>query len=93
MTVTGVGGHGAQPHLACSPVNAAHRPIMRSEDFTFMLQAKPGNYIFTGSGAKKAADGRGVCMVHSPRYYFNDEFLPISATYWVELVKELLPAA
>ena len=74
-------------------VNAAHRPIMGSEDFAFMLQAKPGNYIFIGNGAGEAPDGRGVCMVHNPRYDFNDEILPIGATYWVELVKELLPAA
>jgi hippurate hydrolase len=58
-----------------------------------MLQAKPGNYIFIGNGAGEAPDGRGVCMVHNPRYDFNDEILPIGATYWVELVKELLPAA
>ena len=50
-------------------------------------------YIFIGNGAGEAPDGRGVCMVHNPRYDFNDEILPIGATYWVELVKELLPAA
>ena len=37
-----------------------------------MLQAKPGT-IFIGNGAGEVLDGRGVCMVHNPRYDFNDE--------------------
>jgi hippurate hydrolase len=74
-------------------VNANCRPIMGSEDFAFMLEAKPGNYIFIGNGDEPGDDGRSVCMVHNPRYDFNDKILPIGATYWVELVKELLPKA
>ena len=63
--------------------------IMGSEDFAFMLQAKPGNYIMIGNG-----DGEhGGCMVHNPHYDFNDEILPIGSTYWVELVYELLSHA
>ena len=68
-------------------VNAAAQRIMGSEDFAFMLQQKPGNYIMIGNG-----DGElNSCMVHNPNYDFNDEILPIGSTYWVELVKELLP--
>ncbi|MCP5155309.1 MAG: amidohydrolase [Ectothiorhodospiraceae bacterium] len=70
-------------------VDANGRPIMGSEDFAFMLQARPGNYIMIGNG-----DGEhGGCMVHNPHYDFNDVILPIGATYWVELVRGLLPRA
>jgi amidohydrolase len=68
-------------------VNAAAERIMGSEDFAFMLQARPGNYIMVGNGA----DGVGGCMVHNPHYDFNDEILPIGSSYWVELTRELLP--
>ena len=69
-------------------VDADATRIMGSEDFAFMLQAKPGNYIMIGNG-----DGElGSCMVHNPHYDFNDDILPIGSTYWVELVKELLPS-
>jgi hippurate hydrolase len=68
-------------------VNAGATPIMGSEDFAFMLEKKPGNYIMIGNGD---GDLHG-CMVHNPHYDFNDDILPIGATYWVELVQELLP--
>ncbi len=61
-------------------------PVMGSEDFAYMLQKRPGNYIFVGNG-----DGELGCMVHNPHYDFNDDILPIGASYWVELVRELLP--
>jgi amidohydrolase len=67
-------------------VNARARRIMGSEDFAFMLRERPGNYIMLGNG-----DGELGCMVHNPHYDFNDDLLPIGASYWVELVKELLP--
>ena len=62
------------------------RPSMGSEDFAYMLQAKPGSYIWIGNG-----DGEGSCMVHNPGYDFNDEILPIGASYWVQLVNNILP--
>ena len=61
-------------------------PAMASEDFAFMLQAKPGCYIFTGNGP-----GVGGCMLHNPKYDFNDAVLPIGASYWVKLVEHILP--
>ena len=61
-------------------------PAMASEDFAFMLQAKPGCYIFTGNGP-----GEGGCMLHNPKYDFNDAVLPIGASYWVRLVEHILP--
>lgn len=68
-------------------INTNSQQIMGSEDFAFMLQEKPGNYIMIGNGE----DDHGGCMVHNPRYDFNDDILAIGASYWVELVKELLP--
>ncbi|NKC10777.1 MAG: amidohydrolase [Gammaproteobacteria bacterium] len=62
--------------------------IMGSEDFAFMLRERPGNYVMLGNGD---SSGSGACMVHNPHYDFNDNILPIGATYWVELVRELLP--
>jgi hippurate hydrolase len=62
-------------------------PIMGSEDFSFMLQAKPGCFIFIGNG-----DGPvGGCMVHNPNYDFNDSILPAGVRYWAELVRTALP--
>lgn len=60
-------------------------PVMGSEDFASMLQAKPGAYIFLGQ-----AGPENTCMIHSPHYDFNDELLPIGASYWVSLVEQEL---
>ncbi len=60
-------------------------PTMGSEDFAFMLQAKPGGYIFIGNGTGDKATG-----LHNPRYDFNDEILPIGASYWARLVERVL---
>jgi hippurate hydrolase len=62
-------------------------PLMGSEDFSFMLQKKPGCYLFIGNG-----DGEGSCMIHNPGYDFNDAILPLGASYWVRLAETLLPA-
>jgi hippurate hydrolase len=66
-------------------VNAAVEPVMGSEDFAFMLEAKSGAYAFLGQAGPAAS-----CMVHSPHYDFNDDLLPIGASYWVSLVDETL---
>jgi hippurate hydrolase len=63
-------------------------PVMGSEDFAFMLQAKAGCYVFVGNGP-----GEGGCMLHNPRYDFNDEVLPLGASYWANLVEHLLAAS
>ena len=60
--------------------------IMASEDFSFMLEAKPGAYINIGNG-----DGKGSCPVHNPGYDFNDEVIPLGAGYLAALVEESLP--
>jgi hippurate hydrolase len=61
------------------------QPTMGSEDFAFMLQAKPGCYVWLGNGP-----GEAGCMLHNPRYDFNDEILPIGASYWATLVEQVL---
>jgi amidohydrolase len=66
-------------------VNDAIDPVMGSEDFAFMLEAKPGAYAFLGQ-----AGPTNSCMVHNPHYDFNDDLLPIGASYWVSLVMQIL---
>jgi len=63
-------------------------PTMGSEDFAFMLQAKPGCYVWIGNGP-----GEGGCSLHNPGYDFNDEILPIGASYWARLIERSLAKA
>ena len=75
-------------------VNAAVEPTMGSEDFAFMLQAKPGCYVFIGNGEgehREMGHGLGPCNLHNPSYDFNDDLLPIGATYWTRLAESALP--
>ena len=60
-------------------------PCMGSEDFAFMLGEKPGSYVWIGNGA-----GAGGCFLHNPGYDFNDEILPVGASYWATLVEREL---
>ena len=76
----------------------AQEPTMGAEDFAYMLQAKPGAYCFiaNGDGAhREMGHGGGPCMLHNPSYDFNDDLIPLGATYWVKLAEEWLaqPAA
>ena len=57
-------------------------PSMGGEDFAFMLEQVPGTYVWLGTG--------GEYDLHHPRYDFNDEALPVGASYWVELVEARL---
>ena len=68
-------------------VDRSVAPVMGAEDFAFMLEQKPGAYIFMGGGGDDNAP-----MLHSPDYDFNDEALPYGASYWARLVERLLPA-
>ncbi|CAK0744965.1 Hippurate hydrolase [uncultured Gammaproteobacteria bacterium] len=60
-------------------------PSMGAEDFSFMLRQRPGCYIWLGQGGA----GHG-CMVHNPRYDFNDGVLALGASYWVTLAEQIL---
>jgi len=77
-------------------VNAACEPTMGSEDFAFMLLARPGCYAFIGNGDgshREGGHGMGPCMLHNPSYDFNDELIPLGGSYWVKLVQRFLPVA
>lgn len=60
-------------------------PSMGSEDFAFLLQEKPGCYIWLGNGP-----GEGGCTLHNPNYDFNDDILVYGASYWSRLVETVL---
>jgi amidohydrolase len=62
-------------------------PSMGAEDFSFMLQVKPGAYLRLGQG------GEGSCFLHNSRYDFNDDVLPLGAALFASLVEQSLPPA
>ena len=64
-------------------VDAAAAPVMGGEDFSFMLEARPGAFIFVGNG-----DTAGL---HHPAYDFNDETIPTGVAYWARLVETAMP--
>ncbi|CAN7615386.1 M20 family metallopeptidase [Pseudoduganella sp. LjRoot289] len=69
-------------------------PTMGAEDFAFFLQEKPGCYIFLGNGEGDHRDGGhglGPCVLHNASYDFNDNLLPIGASFWVRLAETALP--
>ena len=69
-------------------------PTMGAEDFAFMLQAKPGCYVFIGNGEgahRAGGHGLGPCQLHNASYDFNDDLLAIGASYWVRLAELSLP--
>ena len=70
-------------------------PTMGAEDFAYMLLAKPGAYCFIANGDgshREIGHGGGPCMLHNPSYDFNDDLIPLGATYWVRLAEEWLGA-
>jgi amidohydrolase len=71
------------------PENVARdlEPSMGAEDFSFMLQAKPGAYMRIGQG------GEGSCMLHMSRYDFNDDILPLGSALHASLVEQGMPLA
>ena len=59
-------------------------PVMGAEDFSFMLNARPGAFIFVGNG--------DTARLHHPKYDFNDELIPVGCSYWARLVETAMPA-
>jgi hippurate hydrolase len=59
-------------------------PIMGGEDFSYMLEARPGAFIFIGNGE--------TAPLHNPGYDFNDAIIPIGSSYWARLVETAMPA-
>ena len=68
-------------------------PTMGAEDFAYMLQHRPGCYLFiaNGDGDHRAmGHGDGPCTLHNPNYDFNDDLIPLGATFWVRLAEQWL---
>jgi hippurate hydrolase len=61
-------------------------PTMGGEDFSYMLQERPGAYVWLGQGG-----GPGGCFLHNPNFDFNDEVIPLGAGYLAALVEHALP--
>jgi metal-dependent amidase/aminoacylase/carboxypeptidase family protein len=59
-------------------------PIMPSEDFSYMLNERPGAYLFLGNGDS--------AMCHHPKYNFNDEAIPYGCSFFAEIVERRMPA-
>ncbi|HMN81362.1 MAG TPA: M20 aminoacylase family protein [Burkholderiaceae bacterium] len=76
----------AEALVGPAQVNRNNKPAMGSEDFAWMLRARPGAYMWIGNGTGE----QGGCMVHNPGYDFNDAVLPVGAAYWVRLVETAL---
>lgn len=69
--------------VGAEKVNAACNPMMAAEDFAYMLEERPGAYIFLGNGDSTAC--------HTPDYNFDDGSIPFGVEYWVSLVETALP--
>ncbi|MBN9428993.1 MAG: amidohydrolase [Burkholderiales bacterium] len=70
-------------------------PTLGAEDFSYFLLEKPGCYAVIGNGEGDHRDtghGLGPCVLHNPNYDFNDELIPIGASYWVHLAERWLAA-
>jgi hippurate hydrolase len=67
-------------------VDRSIAPVMGGEDFSYMLNERPGAYLWVGQ-----AGGASACMVHNPRYDFNDEILPVGASLFATLAETRLP--
>lgn len=75
-------------------------PVMGSEDFAYMLKEKPGCYLWLGSGPEGSGEIKGLndvgspldtpCMLHDPRYDFNDAIIPIGASFLAGMVERYL---
>jgi hippurate hydrolase len=65
-------------------VDTSLAPMMGAEDFSYMLNARPGAFIWIGNG-----DSAGL---HHPAYNFNDDVIPFGTSYWVKLVETALAA-
>ncbi|TDJ69987.1 MAG: amidohydrolase [Proteobacteria bacterium] len=73
--------------IGAANFNSDVEPSTGSEDFGYMLEEKPGCYMLIGNGSSD-----GDCLLHNPHYDFNDEIIPLGASYWVGLVEQELPA-
>lgn len=82
---TGFAAEVAREVVGQSMVDTNVEPIMGAEDFSYMLEARPGAFVFVGQGPGP------IC--HHPEYDFNDEIIPIGASFWARLVEKAMPAS
>ncbi|MBB5223204.1 hippurate hydrolase [Amaricoccus macauensis] len=75
----------AREVVGAARVDAEAPPMMGAEDFSFMLNERPGAIVFVGNGDTAA--------LHHSKYDFNDEVIPVGCSYWVRLVETAMPAA
>ena len=80
----GVAADVARDIVGPDRVNARLVPVMGAEDFAFMLEARPGAFVFLGMGDCNEC--------HHPAYRFNDAILGYGASYWVRLIEKTMPA-
>jgi hippurate hydrolase len=80
---TGFAATVAQEVAGPERVDTNAPPVLGAEDFSFMLNARPGAFIFVGNG-----DSAGL---HHPSYDFNDDVIPFGTSYWVRLVETAMP--
>lgn len=70
--------------VGADKVDAQTPPLMGSEDFSYMLESRPGAFIFIGNG--------DTASVHHPKYDFNDGAIPAGISYWARLTETAMPA-
>jgi len=80
----------AERLLGAEHVDRDMEPSMGAEDFSFMLQVKPGAYLRIGQGG---SSGAGSTSLHNSRYDFNDEILPLGAALHAGLAEQAMPLA
>ncbi len=83
-TETAFAAKAAGDIVGTAAVDSNAPPVMGGEDFSYMLEARPGAFIFVGNG-----DSAGL---HNPAYDFNDEIIPIGCSYWARIVETAMPA-
>ncbi len=83
---TEIAAKAARAVVGADQVTDVFQPPMTSEDFAFLLQARPGCYVLLGNDG----DGPGGCGLHNPEYDFNDAILTTGADFWVSLVESVL---
>lgn len=70
----------AQGLVGKDNVEAAMKPVMGGEDFSFMLQEKPGAFVFFGNGPSAG--------LHTPHYDFNDHAIEHAAAFWIRMIQQ-----
>tara|TARA_R110000796_G_scaffold11478_1_gene38075 strand:- start:66033 stop:67223 length:1191 start_codon:yes stop_codon:yes gene_type:complete len=84
---TGIAQAAAAKVIGLQNIDTNPEPSMASEDFAFMLNTKPGSYVWLGNGPTD-----GNCLLHNATYNFNDDAIPYGVTFWIALTEEYLSA-